>query len=211
MPDWARATGSRVIVTSSSRPPVISTSATPEIPSSSGTIWSLAICPSSLSVAVSELIAAMTTGEALRLRAETAGSTPSGSVSEAIASSIAAVASSTSVPYSNWAVMKPIELAEVDRTWSIPETDCTARSIGATTWSATSSAEAPGNGAMTVATGNETSGRSSCFRLPQAMTPKMKSPTASRMVTLRRSTAARVSQVMSWIPYRVRRPHRSAA
>ena len=117
-----------------------------------------------------------------------------------MASSIAVVASSTSVPYSNWAVTKPIELAEVELTWSMPETESTARSIGATTWSATSSAPAAGKGAMTVATGNETSGRSSCLRLPQAMTPKMKSPTARRMVTLRRSTAARVSQVIRWCP-----------
>ena len=67
---------------------------------------------------------------------------------------------------------------------------------------------------MTVATGNETSGRSSCFRLPQAMTPKMKSPAAMQdgdaapvdgsagepghvVDSLSRSPAASVSSVMA--------------
>ena len=60
-----------------------------------------------------------------------------------------------------------------------------ARSIGLATCSVTSAAPAPGYGATTVTIGNDTSGRSSCFKLPHARTPAIKRAAASRSVTLR--------------------------
>ena len=209
-PRSATAMGSSVIVTRSDRPPLSSTDPTPVIPSSCGMISASAMRPRSVSEALPDEMAATTTGDALMLSAWTSGSTPWGSDSPAIASSIALVASSMSVPYSNWAVTKPMEFADVERTWSMPATDRTARSIGSTTCVATSSAPAAGNGAMTVATGKATSGSSSCFRLPQARTPATKSPPARRKVTLRRPMAARVSQFIAEGSFRRVSPHRSA-
>ena len=150
----------------------------------------------------------MTTGCWLKSKGVTAGSTPSGSSRPPTASSRSATAASTSVPYANCAMTNPIELAEVELTVSMPSIDCTAFSIGATTSSTTSSAAAPGYGAMIETIGNEIAGTSSCFRLPQDRMPAMKSPAAIRMVTLRRLTAARLSQVI-WVPRIGRPPHRS--
>ena len=62
---------------------------------------------------------AMMTGEALMLRADAVGSTLSGRPASAMPSSMAASASLTSVPYSNWAMTRAIELAEVD--WTVFE------------------------------------------------------------------------------------------
>ena len=53
----------------------------------------------------------------------------------------------------------------------------------------------PGTGAMTVMTGKSMSGSSSCLRLPQAEMPAMKSPTASRSVTLRLATESSVRRL----------------
>jgi len=176
------------------------TLATPAIPSSSGTMRLAAISPSSVSEALADEIEAMTTGEALMFSCDTSGLTPSGRDRALIASSMLRTDASTSVPYSNCATTKPMELADVELTWSIPEIDCTARSIGSTTLVATSSAAAPGYGAMTVATGKETSGSSSCFRFVQATSPPPNSAAASSRVTVRRETARREIQVISSIP-----------
>ena len=94
-----------------------------------------------------------------------------------------------------------IEFAEVDWTVSsrgIPAMTC---SIGLATCSATSDDPAPGNGAMTVMTGNSMSGRSSCLRLPQAEMPAMNRANASSRVTLRLLTASwlrRLTGVPLW-------------
>ena len=63
-------------------------------------------------------------------------------------SSIAASASLTSVPNSNWATTSAIEFADVDWTVSSRGTPEMARSIGSATCSATSCDPAPGYGAI---------------------------------------------------------------
>ena len=87
---------------------------------------------------------AMMTGEALMLRADAVVFTPSGRPASAMPSSIAARAALTSVPYSNWAMTRAMELAEVDCTVSSRGTPEMARSIGTATLSATSCEPAPG-------------------------------------------------------------------
>ncbi len=96
------------------------------------------------------------------------------------------------MPNSNWATTIATELADDEERPSRRGTPATACSIGLLTCSATSAAPTPGYGAMTVMTGKSMSGSSSCLRLPQAETPAMKSPTASRSVTLRFATESSV-------------------
>ena len=190
-PASARSSGSRVIVRRVSRPPVTSARETPSMAAISGTISVRAI--SAAASRPSSVVApmdAIMTGEALMLRADAVVLTPSGRPASAIPSSIAASASLTSVPYSNWAMTRAMELAEVDCTVSRRATPEMARSIGTATLSATSCDPAPGYGAMTVMTGNSMSGRSSCLRVPHAEMPAMNSAPARRSVTLRLLTAS---------------------
>ena len=89
---------------------------------------------------------AMTTGEALMLRAWTVGSALAGRFARAIASLIAAVVSFTFVPYENWLTTSEIELDDVDRSSSSRGTPLMAFSIGLVICSATSDDPAPGYG-----------------------------------------------------------------
>ena len=162
--------------------------------------------PSSLVAAIELMI----TGAALMLSAVTCGSTFSGRPALRRLSVISASTSSTSVPNEKSATTRLTEFAEVDWSDSRRGTPETARSIGSATWSATSSAPAPGYGATIVMTGNSMSGRSSCFRLPQAASPAMNSAPASRSVTLRLETANSVRRLIVTNPF-VGRPPGAAA
>ncbi len=141
----ATLSGSSVMSRRCSRPPVTSARETPSIAAISGTISVRAISATA-SRPSSEVapMDAMMTGEALMLSAEAFGVTESGSPAEAIPSSTAASASLTFVPYSNWAMTRAMELAEVDWIVCRRGTPETARSIGTATCSATSSEPAPG-------------------------------------------------------------------
>ncbi len=115
------------------------------MPEISGTISVRAIsATTSRPPSVVEAIDEMTTGVALMLSAEMVGSTVSGRPALAIPSSIAAVASLTLVPYSNWATTSEIEFDEVDWRAVRRGTPEMAFSIGLVTCSATSDDPAPG-------------------------------------------------------------------
>jgi hypothetical protein len=133
---------------------------------------------------------AMTTGDALMLRALTVGVTDCGSPRLRTFCSIVACVSLTFVPNENWATMSATEFADVERSDARCATLCMDRSIGLATCSATSAAPAPGNGATTVMTGKSMSGRSSCFSEPQAMIPPTNRAIARSSVTLRCVTAS---------------------
>ena len=134
-------------------------------------------------------IDAMITGDALMLSAATVGLTDGGRFAASMLCSISARVSLTSVPNENCAMTSAIELADVDWRASRRGAPEIARSIGLVTCSATSAAPAPGSGAITVITGSSMSGRSSCWRLPQAAMPAMNTAAASSSVTLRLATA----------------------
>ena len=182
--------GSSVIWTRCSSPPVTSTLPTPSMPRSAGliTFWvtSAAAARPPSDVAAMD---AMMTGEALMLSAVTCGVTVWGRPAFWRFASIAARISLTSEPNANCATTRARELADVDCRLLRFGTPEIALSIGLVTWSATSLAPAPGSGAMTVMTGNSMSGRSSCLRLPQARRPAMNMAPASRSTTLRLLTA----------------------
>ncbi len=186
----ASSSGSSVIRTRCTSPPVTSTLATPSRPRSAGSIVSCVIRAASASPSsVVAAIDAMITGEALMLSALTWGLTVLGRPASCRFCSIAARISFTSDPNENWATTRASELAEVDWSPSSRGTPEIARSIGLVTCSATSAAPAPGSGAMTVMTGNSISGSSSCLRLPQARMPATNRAAASSRVTLRLATA----------------------
>jgi hypothetical protein len=188
--------GSSVTTTSSSRPPVRSTVATPSIPCRAGTTCVRATCAAASRPSwVVPATDAMMTGEALMLRAATCGETVCGRPAVCRFCSIVARASLTSVPNSNWATTIAMELAELDESAVSRGTLEMVRSIGFVTWLATSAAPTPGYGAITVMTGKSMSGSSSCLRLPQAEMPATKSPNASRRVTLRLATDSSVRRL----------------
>ena len=182
--------GSSVIRTCCSSPPVTSTLPTPSMPSSAGSISALVIAAALFSPS-SDVAAmdAMITGDELMLRAVTCGLTVCGSPAFCRFCSMVARISFTSDPNENCATTSDSEFADVDCRPSRRGTPEMARSIGLVTCSATSAAPAPGSGAMTVMTGNSMSGRSSCLRLPQARSPAMNTAPASSRVTLRLETA----------------------
>ncbi len=193
--------GSSVMKTRSSRPPVRSARATPSIAWISGTISVRAMRPTSSRPLVPvDAIDAITTGDALMLRAWTVGVALSGRLALVIASWIAWVVALTSVPKENCVTTSEIEFEDVDCIVSSRGTPAMAFSTGLVTCCVTSDEPAPGYGVMTVITGKSMSGRSSCLRLPQAEMPAMNRAPANRSVTLRLLRAMRLRRLTRTSP-----------